>query len=179
MLSAAAGPVARARTEAKVIDPIEPVSLAEATEAVNRFDGFVHHPFPTCFACGVDRTDGLRIFPGEVTPTADGAARLAAPWTPDPGQGDPQAVTWAALDCIGGWAGDLEDRHLLLGRMTGVIDTLPRAGEPHVVLGQQLGTEGRKTTTAATLVDADGRVVARARHTWIEISREVFLQLGR
>ncbi|HET9501733.1 MAG TPA: hypothetical protein VFO98_15890 [Marmoricola sp.] len=174
------GAVLEARLADEVVDPIEPVRHDEAVRAAVDFPGFDRHPFPTCFACGTEREDGLRIFPGPVPPTPDGPVRLAAPWTPDGSVAEELwPVTWAALDCIGGWAADLEDRYLLLGRMTGVVDTVPRVGEPHVVLGQALGSEGRKTRTAATLVDSDGRVVARALHTWIEISAETFARLGR
>ena len=45
------------------------------------------------------------------------------------------AATWAALDCVGGWAGDLTERLMVLGRMTTRIDTLPVIGEEHVVVG--------------------------------------------
>jgi hypothetical protein len=37
------------------------------------------------------------------------------------------------------------------------------------VVGGARGSEGRKTFTAATLYDADGRVVAAAEHVWIAV----------
>ena len=39
------------------------------------------------------------------------------------------AVAWAALDCVGGWAGDLEERPMVLGRMTARVDALPEIGD--------------------------------------------------
>ena len=84
------------------------------------------------------------------------------------------AATWAALDCIGGWAGDLTERLMVLGRMTARVDDLPVIGEPHVVVGEGRGQDGRKTFTASTLYDADGRVVATAEHTWIAVDAELF-----
>ena len=42
-------------------------------------------------------------------------------------------------------------------------------GEEHVVVGQDRGHDGRKTFTAATLYDADGRVVAIAEHVWVAV----------
>ena len=84
------------------------------------------------------------------------------------------AVTWAALDCIGGWAGDLTERLMVLGRMTARVDDLPVIGEPHVVVGEGRGREGRKTFTAATLYDADRRVVASAEHIWIAVDPALF-----
>ena len=83
-------------------------------------------------------------------------------------------TTWAALDCVGGWSEDLAGRPCVLGRMTARVDALPVVGEPHVVVGRHLSTEGRKSFTASTLYDADGRVVATARHTWIQVDPAVF-----
>ena len=146
------------------------------------YPGLVSHPFPTCFSCGTarDEGDGLRIFPGRVG-DADGATRIAATWTPHPSVGEDfhtyvdevsrasLPVTWAALDCIGGWAGDLTERLMVLGGMTARVDALPVIGEEHVVVGAKRGQDGRKTFTASTLYDADGRVVACAEHVWIAV----------
>ncbi len=84
------------------------------------------------------------------------------------------AATWSALDCIGGWAGDLTERLMVLGRMTAIIDTLPVVDEQHVVTGEHRGSEGRKTFTASTLHDADGRIVGRAEHVWLAIDPAMF-----
>ena len=144
---------------------------------------------PTCFTCGPDREegDGLRIFPGPVD-DLDGAGPrpVAAAWTPHPSIAEDWhtydddhrraslPVTWAALDCLGGWAGDLADRPMVLGRMTARVDALPVIGEEHVVVGHFRGREGRKTFTAATLYDSDGRVVATAEHIWITVDPAAF-----
>jgi hypothetical protein len=188
-----------ARAELTDLEPalVEPVSIEEARAAESSYAGLTFHPFPTCFACGVGRGrgDGLRIFPGQVT-DQDGAARVAASWTPDSSVADPidpidpidsvdsvadhvdsdrelrvsLATTWAALDCIGGWAGDLEERLMVLARMTARVDALPVVGEDHVVVGLARGEDGRKTFTASTLYDADGRIVARAEHVWVAVN---------
>jgi hypothetical protein len=42
-----------------------------------------------------------------------------------------------------------------------------------VLVGALLGDEGRKSFTATTLY-ADGRPIARARHTWIAVDPSVF-----
>jgi hypothetical protein len=111
---------------------------------------------------------------------------VAAPWTPHPsvaedyhqyGDDTQRAslpVTWAALDCVGGWAGDLTERPMVLGRITAQVHTLPVVGEPHVVVGAARGSEGRKTFTAATLYASDGSVVAVAEHVWIAIDPAAF-----
>lgn len=179
--------VARAEPSDDELPTVEPVPADEARAAEPTYAGLGFHPFPTCFACGVSRApgDGLRIFPGQVA-DQDGAARVAATWTPDPSvaedrpsdlDGLPRAsleTTWAALDCVGGWAGDLEERLMVLARMTTRVDALPVIGEEHVVVGMGRGQDGRKTFTAATLYDADGRVVARAAHTWVAVSPASF-----
>ena len=149
-----------------------------------RYPGLGNHPFPTCFACGTDRAegDGLRIFPGPVGGDRGFVASLWVPHAEDAESGDlvdgvercGSGTTWAALDCVGGWSEDLEGRPCVLGRMTARVDAFPVVGEPHVVVGRHLSTDGRKSFTASTLYDADGRVVATARHTWIQVDPSVF-----
>ena len=163
------------------LEPVDAVSYDEAVTASASYPGLRSHPFPTCFACGTGREDGLRIFPGQVGPD-----RMAAPWTPhadvpadfheyaDPEPRACLAATWAALDCIGGWAGDMEERLMVLGRMTARVHRLPAVGEPHVVMGRGLGSQGRRTFTASTLVDRAGEVVATARHTWVAVDPAAF-----
>jgi hypothetical protein len=173
--------VAQASVVDGSIEPVEAVSWDEAVAAGPSYPGHTSHPFPTCFSCGTDRPDGLRIFPGEVPSARDGRTRLAATWVPDssvaanPDENDDDlpraslAATWSALDCIGGWAGDLTERLMVLGRMTAIVDELPVQGEQHVVTGEHRGSEGRKTFTASTLHDADGRIVGRAEHVWVAV----------
>ena len=187
------GPVTRLLSGAEVVaearcsdqDPpeVEAVSYAEAEAATAGYPGRHGHPFPRCFVCGPERAegDGLRIFPG---PVGDGV--VAASWVPhaslaeasdllDPGVARVGTGTaWAALDCVGGWTTDLEGRPMVLGRIAARVDALPVVGEPHVVMGAELATEGRKTFTASTIHDSDGRVVGRARHTWIEVDPAAF-----
>ncbi len=181
--------VASAAWGGQDVEPVEGVGWDEAVAASPSYPGLRSHPFPRCFVCGPEREDGLRIFPGLVS-SVRGDTRLAAPWIPDrsvaadhPGDpDDPEdpspraslAATWAALDCTGGWAGDITERLMVLGRMTAVVDTLPVLGEEHVVMGERRGSEGRKTFTATTLHDADGRIVGRAEHVWIAVDPSTF-----
>ena len=168
--SADHAPVARAEVADLGVSAVESVPVDEARAAEQTFVGLASHPFPTCFVCGPDRADGLRIFPGPVD-DQDGMTRLAATWTPDESVAeDLSAVTWAALDCIGGWAGGLADRTMVLARMTAQVDVLPRIGEEHVVVGLDRRTEGRKTFTAAALYDPDGRLLGRAEHLWLSLT---------
>jgi hypothetical protein len=170
--------VAEARAVSPTLTAVDAVAPEVARAAETTYAGHRSHPFPTCFSCGVDREpgDGLRIFPGFVA-----ATRVAATWTPDPSTADPDhpdrsapPVAWAALDCVGGWSADIADRPMVLGRMTAAVDALPHVGDRHVVVGEVRGTDGRKTFTASTLYDADGRVVGRAEHVWITIDPAAF-----
>lgn len=178
------GTAHRVDRELLEVDPV-PHDIAAAAEST--FPGLDFHPFPTCFVCGTarDADDGLRIFPGSVGEGPAGTL-AAATWTPHPSLHEdwhaytderPRvsvATTWSALDCISGWAGDFSDRLMVLGRMTARVDDLPVIGEPHVVVGEGRGRDGRKTFTASTLHDADGRVVATAEHIWIAVDPELF-----
>lgn len=179
--------IATAHTVDHALAEVELVDATTARAAESSYAGHRSHPFPSCFACGTQREegDGLRIFPGPVE-DVDGHTRVAATWTPHPSLNEDWhtyvddhrraslASTWAALDCIGGWAGDLTEREMVLARMTARIDTLPVIGEQHVVVGGHRGTVGRKTFTASTLYDADGRVVGTAEHLWIAVDPKAF-----
>lgn len=61
---------------------------------------------------------------------------------------------------------------MLLGTITASVDALPHPGEPHVVVGWEIGREGRKRWTGGALYDAAGRLLARSRLTWIVLRRE-------
>jgi hypothetical protein len=180
--------VARARTVADAISPVPAVGWEDAEAAEATYPGLRRHPFPSCFACGPARAegDGLRIFPGQVADSPGGRRRVAARWTPHPSvvedfhtYGGPAArasvpVTWASLDCIGGWSADLENRPMVLGRMTAIVESLPQVGRPHVVVGEWRGEDGRKTFTASTLYDGEGTALARAEHVWIAVDPTAF-----
>ena len=177
--------VATARLRAEPPVPVGPVGVAEAAAATDAFPGWRSHAFPTCFVCGIERDegDGLRIFPG---PTSPGGELFAAPWTPHPSTAEDwhvyadarrkasAAITWAALDCPGGWAGGFADRPMVLARMTARLASRPVVGVPHVVVGEHRGTEGRKTMTASSLYDADGALVGTSEQLWIAIDPTLF-----
>lgn len=172
--------VATARVVDRALTTVAPVPAGEARAAEAAYPGHRAHPFPHCFVCGPERVegDGLRIFPG---PVSREPTRVAATWTPHPSLSEDYhayvdthrraslASTWAALDCAGGWAGDLADRPMVLGRLTVRVDALPVIGVEHVVVGEQRGQEGRKTFTATTLYDASGRPVATSEQVWIVV----------
>lgn len=139
----------------------EPVPLERAREAEATYGGLLNHPFPTCFACGTQRTDGLGLRPGMV-----GEGRAACTWTP---AGEDPVLVWAALDCPGGWASDRPGRPMVLGRMALQQPGRLVPGQPHVVSAWTIGADGRKTHTGTALHAPDGALVAVARATWISL----------
>jgi hypothetical protein len=171
--------IATAEPGELVADQVPPVPFATARAAQASYAGLVGHPFPGCFVCGPDRPPGgpeggLGLRPGQVGDYGpDGDGWVATTWVPDPtllvdGR-IPAAIVWAALDCPGGWANDLVDRPMVLGRMTASVDAVPVAGDRCVVVGRRVGLDGRKAFTASTAYDADGRVLGHAESTWIAI----------
>lgn len=177
-LSLGAQLVAQARAGALAAEPVDAVTLAAAREAETSYAGLTVHPFVTCFTCGPEREpgDGLRLAPGRL-----GDGRTACTWTPDKAlaaDDEPTAVrpefVWAALDCPGGWTTDIAGRPMVLGRITAQVYAPAEIGERHVVMGRLLGEDGRKTFTATTLYDSDGRVVARAEHVWVAVDPAMF-----
>ena len=151
------------------LDPPASPSFAEAEEAARSYPGFVEHAFPTCFVCGPDRSDGLRIFAGPL----EGRDVVAAPWIPADSLGDEgnrvtEELVWAALDCPGAFAVGFSERgETVLGRMTARIDARPRVGERHVVVAWPLGEDGRKLYAGTALFTERGDLLALARQIWI------------
>ena len=154
--------VAEAAPTTVDLAPPEAVTLEQARAAEASYGGLVAHPFPTCFSCGTERTDGLGLRPG---PIAEG--RAACSWTP---ASDDPVLVWAALDCPGGWATDLPGRPMVLGRMALEQRAPVQPGEPYVVSAWVTGGEGRKTHTGTALHAPDGSLLAVARSTWLTLS---------
>ncbi len=172
-------PVAEAKYAETDPPPTARVPTLVAAAAEARYAGLRHHPFPTCFACGTARRpgDGLRIFPGQVDPAdlidppATAERVVAATWSPFEST---VPITWAALDCSGGWASHIAERPMVLGTMTARIHRLPTTAERYVVVGELHGSNGRKTLTGSTLYDSVGDIVATAQHIWIAIDPQEF-----
>jgi hypothetical protein len=160
---------------ARQIDPWalsypDPPSLEAARAAREHYRGHTVHEFPTCFTCGPDREDGIGIFPGPV-----GGGVVASSWTADeslPSHAGFLAteVVWAALDCPGAWAtARIEEGAIVLGRMAAVIMHPVEVGAEYVSYGWTDHEEGRKTFAGTAIADAEGRVLAVAKQTWIAV----------
>jgi hypothetical protein len=152
------------------------VGWAEALAAEPGYRGLADHPFPTCFSCGTGRpsSDGLGLRPGPL-PGQDDVTPCT--WSPDDSLAGPDdaghvtsEVTWAALDCPGGWSVDLAGRPMVLGTMTARLEALPEVGARYVVVGRVLRQEGRKAWTETALYAEDGgRPLGRAATVWIAV----------
>jgi hypothetical protein len=157
--------------EARALDSVDlqlppPVPFADAEGGEPAPD----HPFPSCFVCGPGREpgDALRLAPRPV-----GEGRVAAPWEVTAEQAGRRELVWAALDCPGAYAVDpeLERGASVLGRLAAQVCDTPHAGERCVVLGWPLpGAEGRKVYAGTAVYGDDGRLLGKARATWITLS---------
>jgi hypothetical protein len=163
------GLVAEGRPSNGHMPILPPVGFQQSVEAAAGYRGFdPGATFASCFVCSPEREDGLRIFPGPV------AGGLAAPWTPDPSLVDQAGyirseIVWAALDCPTFFASTDPGQLALLGRMTAALKHGLRGGEPHVVVAQRMGSEGRKRFGSSAIYAADGELCAVARAPWITI----------
>jgi hypothetical protein len=155
--------IAEARPASLDVEPPEPVSFEEASQAATRHVSIGKAIFRECFTCGVrDAHDGLEIYAGVV---AGREPLHAAPWTVR--ESSPEIV-WAAIDCPGAYAVGMEGRgEILLGRMAARVLRVPGGGEQCVVTSWPLGEDGRKLYAGTALYAEDGEVLAVARQTWI------------
>ena len=165
--------VALARPVDLEMDVPAPVAVGESVAASRSYPGFRFHFVPMCFVCGPARQagDGLRIFPAPVP----GRALVAAPWVPDASLAGPDGAVapeflWAAVDCPSIWAlihrAPRDSRERVVTARLALRPVAPaRVGEPCVVTGWDLGTEGRFRIAGAAVHSAEGRLLAVARHT--------------
>lgn len=149
------------------------VDFVTAAMAAGSADRSVH-PFPSCFACGPERssTDGLHLFPGEVSPGVVAVPWRPAPWQADPIGAVPTRLVTAALDCPSAFPFLQPGGSALLASMTFDVARLPRVGEHLVVTGWSQGSEGRKMFASSAITTADGEQLARSDTLWIEVAAE-------
>jgi len=155
---------------APTVDDLEPVPAVyfdTAVDASTRYDGYIEHQYPRCFVCGTERPDhdGLAVYAGAVDATA--VTYVASPFVPREPVDD--VLMWAALDCPGGWSVGLIRRRVLLGRMAARIDDVPKVREQCVLVAKCDGWDGRKAFTRSSAYGSDGRLLATAKATWIEL----------
>ena len=159
-------------------DPPATPSIEEARAASERYPWYSTHIYPTCFVCGPGRHahDGLEIFTG---PVAGHEGLFAAAWTPaaewsDDGGAVRDEIVWAALDCpsaVPVMAADMAATPAVLARLSASLEAPVRSGEAHAIVSWRTGAEGRKLHSASAILDAGGRVLARAQALWITLDR--------
>lgn len=161
------------------LDPPAAPTFADAERASRGYLGFDGHSFPTCFVCGPERAagDGLRIFAGPVA----GRDMVASPWVPSAGLAGAGATigtefVWSALDCSGAFAvlPDSDEVTIVLGELTGRITGSVAPGQRYIVAGWPLGVDGRKRYAGSAVYSEEGRPLAVARATWIEVPVAAF-----
>ena len=158
-----------------VVEPFErlaPEVVAKAEQDFDRQWGGGRHPFPTCFGCGHGRHDdlGLELRSGP----APGHGVHAASWNPELDGPVPPWLVWAALDCPSGFpafVGMAPDRARVTGELAVDIRHPVPGDSSYQILSHVTGSAGRKTTTAAAIVDEHGTNLAIATAIWIEIPR--------
>jgi hypothetical protein len=164
--------IASAISKAVDIEVPHAPSLEEAAAASARYLKPEEHRIPECFVCGPRRSpgDGLCIFAGP-----DPARAIAAAvWTPEKDFADQDGnvateILWSALDCPGYFGLLQPGLFALLGRMAAAIIEAPRPGDPCIVIGWKIDHEGRKYHAGTALFNQHGRLLAKARQTWIEL----------
>ena len=120
------------------------------------------HPFPTCFACGSARPDGLGLRPGLVA----GQGVYVTRWVPRSADDE---LVWAALDC--GSAGPaVRASDPSTAPITGEIAVDVRAavvpGVPYLVQSRVRREDGRKQVVEAAVTDLAGAPAAVGVVTW-------------
>jgi hypothetical protein len=155
------------------LDELEPPcrpTVEEARQAARLRPGAWPATFDSCWVCAPARRDGLGLVFGPLPsrPDMTGAVLFARPGVPHQDGEVAQEIAWAALDCpsytppLWGSA----QPSLLASMHAELLAPIP-AVKSLTVVGWTLGTEGRKHRSATAILDADGRVLARAEILWI------------
>jgi hypothetical protein len=163
-------------TELNLLVPTPP-SLTQARAARSAYPKDLAHVFSTCFVCGPDRDagDGLRLFCGSVGNSYSEVPLVACDWQPDAALLDAQGnvaaeYIWSALDCPSYFAlGLATDKISLLAQMSCSIDRPVQGNQPLIVFAWKRYIDGRKGFSGAALANAQGDILARAEHVWIEL----------
>lgn len=77
---------------------------------------------------------------------------------------------WAALDCPTGFGCHFfsDATPAVLARLRGHVLKAGRIGSPHIVIGWEIGHEGRKHEGGSAIFTIEGELLAYAAGLWIE-----------
>ncbi len=181
LATAAPDPVAPEEARSDPLLGLDRAAADRAADDQAGFIGFRWHPFASCFVCGTERPDGMRLLP---TPVADRSDLVATHWTPAAELADPDGLVrpefvWAALDCPGGWSAMSETPEaLVLSRLKVRLASLPRAGERYLVVGRLDRRNGRTAWVSSALMDGAGRLLATGQAQWLSVDPTSFGATG-
>lgn len=159
------------------LDGIEPPrrpGIEEADEASRRSPFRTErHAYPGCFVCGPEHRRGLHIHVGEL---GGDPLAFADSFTVGVDLADEEGVVrppvvWAMLDCPSFVPSYWEGGPVLLGRLTAELLEPVAADRPLVAVSWPLGADGRKLHAASAVLDAEGRMLARAKALWIRLKK--------
>jgi hypothetical protein len=154
------------------LEPPYRPTVEEAREAARLRPGAWPETFDSCWVCAPARRDGLGLVFGPLPsrPDMTGAVLFARPGVPQESGELAREIAWGALDCPSYtpslWGN--AQPSLLASMHAELLEPVP-AATPLAVVGWSLGTDGRKHRSATAILDADGRVLARAEALWIRM----------
>lgn len=162
----------------EIVPPAIPDSEAAAEAGLRSPFLNDDHPFPERVVCGPKADPGMRVFAGPLDQAGVAGEVVADRFTirPDLARAEsgavPAPLLWAALDCPSCLPSFMGPNPVVLGRMSGEILGSAEIGEELVAIAWAVGETdpgSRKRESASAVVGGDGRLIARARATWIQL----------
>ena len=169
-------------------EPCEPAPYISMEDAAQCSDAglkgsLINHPFPGCFVCGPERSegDGMMVFTGPKAGTPLYGAKWHAhgAWSSNGTEIDPHYV-WSALDCPSSgpaFATSVEAQSniaYVLGTLSIQIKQLPKVGNDYVIVCATDENHERRYRTRVSLYASDQSLLASGSAVWIQVPRSLF-----
>ena len=143
----------------------------------------INHPFPGCFVCGPDRSegDGMHVFTGPKTGTPlYGAKWHAHPAWSSNGTDIDAHYVWSALDCPS--SGPAFSTSVtpgsnvayVLGTLSIHIHQLPKVGNDYAIVCATDESHERLYRTRVSLYASDQSLLATGAAVWVQVPRSMF-----
>ena len=177
--------IAQVRPLTESIEPVPMLDLEAASQcsAEGLRGSLINHPFPTCFVCGPQRSegDGMRVFTGPQEDTSlYGAKWHAHPaWSSNGTSIDPRYI-WSALDCPSSgpaFATSVQadsDIAYVLGTLSVEIKGQVQVGEDYSIVCATDEDHERLYRTRVSLYGKDKSLLAAGYAVWIQVPRSMF-----